>query len=121
MNGKLPEDAPEVVLYVDEFTNYNDTSLGITTIRLFNKLGIKVLIVNHPVSARTYISKGLLKKGQANCPKNVSSLSRYVSEERPLVGIEPSAILGFRDEFPELVGADLARQAKALSAHCFYC
>jgi Fe-S oxidoreductase len=108
-----------VVLFVDEFTNYNDTHLGITTIRLLNRLGIKVLIVNHPESARTYISKGLLKKARQIARKNVSVLEPLITEEVPLVGIEPSAILGFRDEFPELVGADLAHQAKALAAFCF--
>jgi Fe-S oxidoreductase len=119
LNAALPDDAPEVILYVDEFTNYNDTHLGITTIRLLNKLGIKVLIVKHPVSARTYISKGLLRKARHIARKNVIRLKDSVTEERPLVGIEPSAILGFRDEFPELVGADLADNAKQLSDNCF--
>ncbi|MCK4991583.1 MAG: 4Fe-4S dicluster domain-containing protein, partial [Bacteroidales bacterium] len=119
LNSILPEDASEVVLYIDEFTNYNDTSLGITTIRLFNRLGVRVHIVKHPVSARTYISKGLLKKARFYARRNVEVLAEHVSESKPLVGIEPSAILGFRDEFPELVGKDLALQATELSAHCF--
>ena len=119
LNGSLPGDAPEVVLYVDEFTNYNDTSLGITTIRLFNRLGIRTIIVKHPVSARTYISKGLLKKAKKIARGNVEILSGMVSGERPLVGIEPSAILGFRDEFPELVGKEMMDRATALSRHCF--
>ncbi|MEN8227621.1 MAG: FAD-linked oxidase C-terminal domain-containing protein [Bacteroidota bacterium] len=119
LNSSLPSDTSGIVLYVDEFTNYNDTSLGITTIRLLNRLGIGVEIVKHPVSARTYISKGLLKKAQQYARKNVTILADLVSESVPLVGIEPSAILGFRDEFPELVGADLASKAIALSAHCY--
>jgi len=119
LNKNLPENTRQVVLYVDEFTNYNDTTLGITAVRLFNRLGIRVLIVKHPVSARTYISKGLLKKARQIARKNVSVLEPLISEELPLVGIEPSAILGFRDEFPELVGKDLALQAKALANHCF--
>lgn len=119
LNNSLPSAAPGVVLYVDEFTNFNDTSLGIITIRLLNRLGIRVQIVKHPVSARTYISKGLLKKARKYARRNVKILADLVSESMPLVGIEPSAILGFRDEFPELVGKDLALQATELSAHCF--
>ena len=119
LNGALQADAPEVILYVDEFTNYNDTNLGITSIRLLNKLGIRVHILDHPVSARTYISKGLLKKARKIARKNVAVLWPEVSEEKPLVGIEPSAILGFRDEFPELVGKEHKEQALALSEHCF--
>ncbi len=119
LNESLPPDAPEVVLYIDEFTNYNDSYLGIVTIRLLNRLGINVLVVKHPVSARTYLSKGLLKKARKIARRNISMLAPHINASRPLVGIEPSAILGFRDEFPELVGPDLALQATELSNHCY--
>jgi FAD/FMN-containing dehydrogenase/Fe-S oxidoreductase len=119
LNLALPEKAPEVILYVDEFSNYNDTSLGMTAIRLLNRLGIRVWIVNHQVSARTYISKGLLKKARQIARKNVECLSAEVSAKKPLVGIEPSAILGFRDEFPDLVGPELKDMAQTLADHCF--
>ena len=118
LNNALPADAPEVVLYVDEFSNYNDSALGIIAIRLLNRLGIRILIVKHPVSGRTYISKGLLKKARQIASKNVDLLSAVVTAERPLVGIEPSAILGFRDEFPELVKKDMIERARELAEHC---
>ncbi len=118
LNNALPADAPEVVLYVDEFSNYNDSALGIIAIRLLNRLGIRILIVKHPVSGRTYISKGLLKKARQIARKNVDLLSAVVTAERPLVGIEPSAILGFRDEFPELVEKDMIERARELAEHC---
>ena len=118
LNNALPADAPEVVLSLDEFSNYNDSALGITSIRLLNRLGIRILIVKHPVSGRTYISKGLLKKSRQIARKNVELLSAVVTPERPLVGIEPSAILGFRDEFPELVGTDMIGRARELAEHC---
>jgi len=118
LNNTLAADAPEVVLYVDEFSNFNDTSLGITAIRLLNHLGVRILIVKHPVSGRTYLSKGLLKKARKIARKNVELLSPVVRQERPLVGIEPSAILGFRDEFPELVGKEMRARASALAEHC---
>jgi len=118
LNAALPADAPEVVLFVDEFSNYNDTDLGITSIRFLNRLGIRIIIVKHPVSGRTYISKGLLVRAQKIARKNVELLSTLVSPERPLVGIEPSAILGFRDEFPDLVGKEMSGRAKALAEHC---
>ena len=41
-------------------------------------------------------------------------LKDVVSEEKPLVGIEPSCILSFRDEYPDLVPAELRNQAKVL-------
>jgi Fe-S oxidoreductase len=36
-----------------------------------------------------------------------------------LVGIEPSAILGFRDEYPELAGNDLKRSAEKIACNSF--
>ncbi len=119
LNNTLSPDAPQVILYMDEFTNYSDTALGITSIRLLSRVGVRVLIVKHPVSGRTWLSKGLLKRAREIARKNVTLLSPLVSDDRPLVGIEPSAILGFRDEFPELVGPDLARDAKALAGQSF--
>lgn len=119
LNNTLPSGAPEIILFVDEFTNYNDSALGIKTIRLFNRLGIRIILIPHAVSARTYISKGLLKKARKYIRRNVTALANQVSESRPLVGIEPSAILGFRDEYPELVGSDLMDQAKALAEHTY--
>jgi len=114
LNASLPPEAPEVVLFVDEFSNYNDTALGITSIRLLNRLGIKILVVKHPVSGRTFISKGMLKRARQIARKNVEILSPLVTADRPLVGIEPSAILGFRDEFPELVGKEMKPIAREL-------
>jgi FAD/FMN-containing dehydrogenase/Fe-S oxidoreductase len=118
LNDTLPFDAPSLILFVDEFTNYNDTSLGITTIRLLNRLGIKILMVKHGVSSRTFISKGLLDRARSIARRNVTTLGPLVSAEIPLVGIEPSAILGFRDEIPELVGEEQAGEASALAEHC---
>ncbi len=114
LNDRLGKDAPEVVYFVDEFTNYNDVYIGITTIRLLNKLGVKVITSKHGQSARSFISKGLIRTAREHARKNVELLHGLVSDSRPLIGTEPSAILGFRDEFPDLVGDDLKEQAREL-------
>jgi Fe-S oxidoreductase len=119
LNRSLPGDAPSVLLFVDEFTNYNDVALGVTAIRLFNRVGVRILLENHSVSGRTYLSKGLLRKARTIARNNVAKLSGRVSADCPLVGIEPSALLSFRDEYPELVGPDLAPAARSLAEHCF--
>jgi Fe-S oxidoreductase len=108
----------KVYLFNDEFTRYNDTDIGIKAIRLLTKLGYEVVIPDHAESARTYLSKGLVKKAKELAIENVIALSDIVSEETPLVGIEPSAILGFRDEYPELVGEMLKPIAESLSKNC---
>jgi len=104
-----------VYLFNDEFTNFNDSDVGITAIRLLNKLGYKVIIPQHKESGRTYLSKGLVRKAKELAIANVNLLKDKISEETPLIGIEPSAILSFRDEYPDLVGKELKASAKALS------
>ena len=93
----------EIYLFNDEFTNYNDTHIGITTIKLLNALGYKVVIPKHEESGRTFISKGFLNEAKALATKNVKLLATLVSKEQPLIGLEPSAILTLRDEYLDLV------------------
>ncbi len=105
----------KVYLFADEFTNFNESHIGIKTILLLNKLGYEVEIPKHLESGRTYLSKGLLRKAKQIAAFNVSMLSGIISEETPLIGIEPSTILTFRDEYPELVDSELQEKAHSLA------
>lgn len=105
----------KVYLFNDEFTNYNDTDIGIKAVQLLTRLGYEVVIPKHIDSGRTYLSKGLLRKAQKIALRNVNYLKEVINEESPLVGIEPSAILSFRDEYPDLVGKQLKDTAKSLA------
>ncbi len=108
----------KIYLFADEFTNYNDVEIGIKAIKLLNKLGYEVEIPKHEISGRTYLSKGLLRKAKKIANKNVELLGDIVSSEHPLIGIEPSGILTFRDEYPELVDKDLLKKSKELKKNC---
>jgi len=109
----------KVYLFNDEFTRYNDTDIGIKTILLLTKLGYKVVIPNHVESARTYLSKGLVKKAKKIANKNISLLSDIITDESPLVGVEPSAILTFRDEYKELADSTLQKEAEKLADNSY--
>jgi FAD/FMN-containing dehydrogenase/Fe-S oxidoreductase len=115
LNSQLPAYAPEVTYFVDEFTNYNEPIIGIKTIRLLNSLGVRVYVYKGTWSGRTFLSKGLLRTAQKMAVRNVTLFRGLVNEERPLVGTEPSAILSFRDEYPDLVGEFLKQDAAALA------
>ncbi len=115
LNKSLPEDASAVYVFVDEFTNYNDVGIGIKAIEILNKLGYRVLFVNHEQSGRTYISKGLIRKAKQIANNNVSLFKDLIKEETPLLGIEPSAILTFRDEYPDLVDIELKSASDELA------
>lgn len=99
-----PEKAKATVyFFCDEFTNYNDVPIGIKAIELLTKLGYRVEMPVHPESGRAAISKGLLLKARALAVQQFHIFKDKISEATPLVGIEPSAILSFRDEYPRLV------------------
>lgn len=99
----LKETKKKVYLFTDEFTQFNDTVIGIKAVRLLAALGYEVMLTNHSESGRTWLSKGLLRKAKYIAEKNVTLLGDIISSETPLLGIEPSCILAFRDEYPELV------------------
>ncbi|WP_266364798.1 FAD-binding and (Fe-S)-binding domain-containing protein [Tellurirhabdus rosea] len=104
-------------LFCDEFTNYNDVEVGQKAILLLEGLGYEVILPEHAESGRTYLSKGLVREAKAIAEKNVAALKDLITEDTPLVGIEPSAILSFRDEYPDLVSEHLKADAYRLSKH----
>lgn len=110
----------KVYLFCDEFTNYNDTEIGIKAILLLEKSGYEVIIPDHLESGRTWLSKGLIKEAKKISRKNIELLAPLISEKSPMIGIEPSAILTFRDEYIDLADDDIFDTAKALSKNVFY-
>lgn len=105
-------------LYLDEFTNFSEAEIGLATYELLSALGYTVHVLHHPQSARALLSKGFLKEARALAEANVTFFADKVSASSPLVGIEPSAILGFRDEFPDLLRGELQSKAKSLAPNC---
>ncbi|HNW74841.1 MAG TPA: FAD-linked oxidase C-terminal domain-containing protein [Bacteroidales bacterium] len=106
-----------VYLFADEFTNFNDVEIGIKAIKLMNALGYRVIIPDHEESGRTFLSKGLIRKAKKLANANVSKLKDLITADTPLIGIEPSAILTFRDEYPDLVDPELKEAALNLAKH----
>jgi FAD/FMN-containing dehydrogenase/Fe-S oxidoreductase len=119
INRSLEHAVSEVILFVDEFTNYNDVETGIITVKLLNRLGYKVGIIKHNESGRTFITKGFLKKAKTVANSNVRIFKDIISESKPLIGIEPSSILSFRDEYPDLVNGELKDASKILAKSVF--
>ena len=109
----------KVYLFCDEFTNYNDTEIGIKAILLLEKLGYEVIIPKHEESGRAWMSKGLLRKAKVIANKNIEIFSKVITAEVPLIGIEPSAILTFRDEYIDLADDENFAAAKELSKNVF--
>ena len=108
----------KVYLMADEFTNHQEPELGLKLAKLLTRLGYEVEIPRHVQSGRAAISKGCLKLAAKYARKNLELLRGVIDDEHPLVGIEPSCILTFRDEYPDLVEPAQREAAMALGRNC---
>lgn len=108
----------KVYLFADEFTDMQEAELGLTFARLLTSLGYQVIIPKTVESGRAAISKGCLVLASSYASRNVRLLRDIVTDDAPLVGIEPSCILSFRDEYPDLVPAKLHDDAVRLGKNC---
>ena len=103
----------KVYFFNDEFTNYLDAEIGIDCLELLCSLGYQVEIIKHEESGRSHISKGFLEEAREFANKNIRIFKDLVTNDRPLIGVEPSAILSFRDEYLRLADDKVAAEKLA--------
>lgn len=107
----------DVILYVDEFSEYLDGDIAHDTIALLEGLNYHVVIWTGKESGRSYISKGFLNEAKQLANTNIKDFNDFCDDNAPILGIEPSAILTFRDEYLRL--ADDVDKAKMVSKRAF--
>ncbi|WP_033958269.1 FAD-binding and (Fe-S)-binding domain-containing protein [Psychroserpens jangbogonensis] len=107
----------KVYFFNDEFTNLLDSKIGIDALELLSDLNYFVDVIDHVESGRSFLSKGLLKKAKSLANQNVKVFKNKVSSKECLIGIEPSAILTFKDEYLRL--ADDKASAERIAKHTF--
>jgi FAD/FMN-containing dehydrogenase/Fe-S oxidoreductase len=107
----------KVNFFCDEFTNFYDVQVGIDAVEVLTALGYEVVFTQHHESGRAYLSKGFLNEAKKIANANVNHFSEIVTDAMPLIGIEPSAILTFRDEYLRL--ADVKEKATLLAKNTF--
>ena len=98
-----------VVLFNDTFMNYNYPQIGIATVELLEAAGYRVELANTRCCGRPMISKGLLGTAAAFARYNVDLLYSYAERGIPIIGCEPSCLLTFRDEYPEILKDDKSK------------
>ncbi len=106
-----------VYLFIDEFTNRLEAEIGRDVYTLLTALGYIVKILPNEQSGRAFLSKGFLEQAKTVAEYNVELYKDKVSAETPLIGIEPSAILSFRDDYLRLV--DQKHEAEKLAKNVF--
>ena len=119
--GRDPQhDAPDGVLIVDTFTEWNHPEVGRAALALAERLGLRLNIQRLPgqgCCGRPAISKGLLDQAKQMASANVRGLQARHAEI-PLVFLEPSCLSAFADDYLTLVEQDLQSAAQAVAERC---
>jgi Fe-S oxidoreductase len=106
----------KVILWDDCHISFHQPELGIDAVRVLEAAGFEVMCLsNRKCCGRPMLSKGLLKQARANARHNVALLYPYAQAGFSIVGIEPSCIACFREEYPDLLKTDQARTVAAQS------
>lgn len=105
-----------VVLWDDCHIRFHQPQLGRAAVKILEALGYEVICLEkRRCCGRPMISKGLLKKAAQNARYNIGRLVPYAREGISIIGVEPSCIACFRDEYPDLVRGDDARRVAGQS------
>lgn len=106
--------SPELVLYIDEFTEFQDAEIALAAAKLLHALGFSFKAIYSP-SGRAAISKAMLPLARECAHEAIEKLKPFIENSIPIVGLEPSGILGFRDDFAKLVKPELREIAGSLA------
>ncbi len=109
----------KVYLYIDEFTNYLDAEIGKKAYLMLNRIGVEVIVLPFNDSSRSLISKGFLEEAKKNVNDFIAQIKDIADNDIPLIGIEPSAILGFRDDYHRLINEELKSTLDTISKKTF--
>ncbi len=108
----------EVVLFPDTFNNFFEPHVAIAAVEVLERAGFRVIVPrDHLCCGRPLYDQGMLERAKARLRDVMDALDPFVAVGIPIVGLEPSCILTFRDELPSLFSED--PRAKALASNSF--
>jgi Fe-S oxidoreductase len=112
----------DVVLFVDTFNRYFEREIIEDAMRVLKAGGYRVHLVkprdgtSRPLCCgRTFLSVGCVGEARHEAERTLAALEPYIVRGVPVVGLEPSCILGFRDEIPALIGTSVAHRLAELA------
>ncbi|MBI4338718.1 MAG: hypothetical protein HY680_02050 [Chloroflexi bacterium] len=108
-SGKGARGLGQVVLFADTFMEYNQPQVGLAAVEILEAAGYQVVLADKVCCGRPMISKGLLAQAKRNAEVNVARLLPFVRQGVPIVGCEPSCLSALRDDYPDLLGTQEAR------------
>jgi FAD/FMN-containing dehydrogenase/Fe-S oxidoreductase len=115
------ERRPEIALFIDTFNNYFEPENALAAFKVLQAAGYTVHLPcasdnGRPLCCgRTFLASGLIDEARAGARRMIDALKPYVERGVPVVGLEPSCLLGLRDEFLSMLpggeSAELAMNA----------
>jgi len=94
----------KAVYFHDTWTTFYYPEVGQAAVKLLEVAGFEVILVaNRACCGRPMLSKGMVEPARSRALRNVELLSTYARKGIPIIGTEPSCILTFRDEYPDLL------------------
>ncbi|MEO1775093.1 MAG: FAD-linked oxidase C-terminal domain-containing protein [Pseudomonadota bacterium] len=101
----------DVVLFADTFNRWFEPDHLRAAEHVLQAAGLKVAHATAPDSrplccGRTYLATGLADRARAEMARTAEALRPALERGVPVVGLEPSCLLTFRDEAPRLLGEE---------------
>ncbi len=102
--GRKTTASNKVVYFHDTWVSFYYPEIGKASVKLLDAMGLDVILVPKRVCCgRPMLSKGLINPARLRAKVNAELLSPYIRQGIPVIGTEPSCILTFRDEYPDLL------------------
>jgi Fe-S oxidoreductase len=112
----------DVVLFADTFNRYFERENLDAALAVLSAAGYRVHVAKpagddkRPLCCgRTFLSVGKADEARKEAERTLTALAPYLDRGAPVVGLEPSCILGFRDEIPALIRSETAKRLGAQS------
>jgi FAD/FMN-containing dehydrogenase/Fe-S oxidoreductase len=108
-------EAGDVVLFADTFNRYFERETIDAALAVLDAGGYRVHFATpsgeRPLCCgRTFLSVGKVDEARREAERTLAALAPFVSKGIPVLGLEPSCLLTFRDEIPALLKSDAARR-----------
>ena len=94
----------EVVLFADTFNTWFEPENARAAVRVLEAAGFRVRTAAPPgerrplCCGRTFLAAGLIEEARCELERTLSVLAPFIERGVPIVGLEPSCLLTFRDE-----------------------
>ncbi|MEM7800147.1 MAG: FAD-linked oxidase C-terminal domain-containing protein, partial [Chloroflexota bacterium] len=114
INRKKP-----VVFFNDTFNTYNDPHIAQAAVEVLEAAGYEPILPGHTCCGRPMLSKGLLDGARALAEETINKLYPFAADGIPIVGLEPSCLLSFRDDYHYLLSEEMQQKVKVVSEQSF--